>query len=143
MMIQNYDFKVEKSNQIEREPIRDLTHWLDYLDYQGQPLAELIRKKSNQAASGGKGARYAREELEAIIGAFEAYEEFKKSMILYLNDLADAYLAERAKAKAYEKRSDRLWSLAFKGAMDLYRQAHGLPGPYMKSLRTTLKNQTV
>lgn len=101
--------------------IKDLTHWVDYLDHQTQPLAGLIKAKIQRIESGGPGAEYAQRELQAIHQAFRAYTQFKEFVILYLNDLADAYLAERAKARAYEKRSEKLWNTAFKGAMETAR----------------------
>lgn len=99
--------------------IKDLTHWLDYLEHQSGPLAGLVEAKIQRIERGGPGAEYAQRELQAISQAFNAYGEFKEAIILYLNDLADAYLAERAKARAYEKRSEKLWNLAFSGAMTL------------------------
>ncbi|MCO6475730.1 MAG: hypothetical protein J5I94_03870 [Phaeodactylibacter sp.] len=101
--------------------IKDLTQWLDYIDYQCKPLAGLVKAKIQRIEQGGPGAEYAQADLDAIYQAFTAYEEFKEAIILYLNGLADAYLAERGRATAYKNRSEKLWSLGFKGTMEAAR----------------------
>lgn len=101
--------------------IKDLTHWLDYIDHQSKPLAGLLKAKIQRIESGGPGAEYLQREIQAISQAFNANREFKEAIIVYLNGLADAYLAERAKAKAYENRSEKLWNTAFSGAMETAR----------------------
>lgn len=99
--------------------IKDLTHWLDYLEHQSGHLAGLVKAKIHRIEQGGPDAKYLRRELDAIYRAFNSHNEFKEAIILHMNDLADAYLAERARALALEKRNDKLWNLAFKGTMEM------------------------
>lgn len=108
-----------QENPTNNKPIKDLTHWLSYIDDKSEALAELVGLQQERISHGGSGATYAQRDLQAIREAFTAYNEFKEAAILQLNDLADAYLAERAKAMAYERRSAKLWDTAFSGAMAL------------------------
>lgn len=103
----------------ETNTIKDLTLWLDALDHECEPLAALIEAQIQRIERGGPGAKYAQRDLEAITQAINAHRKCISDLIDRINDLGDAYLAERAKARAYEKRSEKLWNTAFKGAMTL------------------------
>lgn len=90
--------------------IQDLSYRLEALENGIAPLVQLIEAKIQRIEAASPGYEYAQRELEALLPALEAVEQFRDEMLSLYFELADAYL----QLKPWDERFRETYQLAQK-----------------------------